>query len=134
MADDAMMKRPSFRYEFNLNTVVNLIMIGGMLYAAGTVKATMEQGIKQNREQIADLRADANDLRKNVEAIRLESKTYMTLTYRVDRLENGATVLDNTQKDMEKTINQVASDVRVMRQIVERLDRTNRRFDVPSEH
>ena len=118
------MTRPSWKYEVNLNTIMQVLTILIMVGGGAAVFAKLQAQVDSNSTQVISLQKQLDD-------VRAESKTYMTLGYRVDRLENGATVLDSAQKDMEKTINQVASDVRVMREIIEQMNSERQRNPVP---
>ena len=110
------MQRPIFRYEVNLNTVIQIITIVGVVWAISSQSTRMEEGQKQNREAIQQIKADISELKISTSAI-------SALQFRVTALENSQAILMSNQKDFEKTVSGLASDMRLTREIVQRLDR-----------
>ena len=120
MAEDPKMARPQWENKFNLNTV---LLLGGILMTGigwGVTWQTQRSGQERNSEHITDLRTA-------VSALQAADQTYANLTYRVTRLEAASTAATQAQREQEKATAQLASDVRVIREIVERLDTRSKR-------
>lgn len=120
------MQRPTWKHEINLNTV--LLLAGILVTGAGwgvtwqmQVSATSRNSerIGNALTAIADMRAD---LRLSIAEINTSMKTYADLPYRVTALEGQVATMTGNQRELERSLSQLASDMRVTREIVERLD------------
>lgn len=99
--------------RFNANTVV---IIATMAFGWGANYFALQSSVAQNAEKIADIKVAVNTLQTAAQA-------YQNVTFRVGRLEDEFLGLTTETRSQEKTMNTIASDVRVMREIVERLDK-----------
>ncbi|WP_141703774.1 hypothetical protein [Methylobrevis pamukkalensis] len=129
MSDDGnhAMQKPTWRFEYNLNT---LILIGGVMLGLvgwGVMLQEVRGSLAVHDEAIAELRSDVAEL---VATDRLAEPQVADLRWRVTALEAAAKSVSEAQRelakaqqDMERTIGALASDVRVTREVVQRIDR-----------
>ena len=111
--------RPSWKNELNINTVV--IVVGFIVIGVGwgVTWQKVVNGQQTNARDIAQLRDDVSQLKT-------DARAFDNIRFRVERLEDGFVGITANTRDLEKTINAIASDIRVMREIVERLDKKDR--------
>ena len=111
------MNLPAVDNRINLNTFLQIIQIvmivGGGAWFAATIRGDVDRNTK-----------DINRIQNSVTAIATDASAYTNIRFRVDRLEQGFIGVTTDNKDLEKKINEMAADVRVMREIVERLDKS----------
>jgi len=117
-----MMQRPALKYEININTLI--LLVGILVTGAGwgVTWEAMRSGQQRNAEAIETIRLDIGQLKAG-------QAEMIGLRYRVEALEVGAkTMLEAqrelvlAQRDFERSVSALASDVRVTREIVQRLD------------
>lgn len=124
------MQRPAWKHEINLNTILLALTLLGS--GAGWGINWQNQVAAQKR---ADERIDAAmieiarvsaEVRAAIGEINQAMRTYADLPYRVTALETQFAAMTTTQRDLERALTQLASDMRVTREIVERLDPARR--------
>lgn len=109
------MNAPTWKWEWNLNTLVVLVGFASGFVAWGYTLADLKQGRSINETNIANLtlRVSANEA-----AIRRLDNHELRIT----AMEKAATDADDTMKSLEKTLNNLASDMRVTKEILQRLE------------
>src|SRR5690606_517427 len=109
------MNAPTWKWEWNLNTLVVLVGFAGGLVAWGYTLADLKQGRAINETNIANLtaRVSANEI-----AIRRLDNHEL----RIATMEKAATDAADTMKSLDRTLNNLASDMRVTKEILQRLE------------
>ena len=111
------MNLPTVENRVNLNTllqIVQIIMIvGGGAWFAATIRGDVDRNTR-----------DISKIQTNVSSIATDASAYTNIRFRVDRLEQGFIGVTTDNKDLERQINGMAADVRVIREIVNRLDKS----------
>lgn len=124
------MRRPGWKNEININTLLLAAMLVGTGIGWGVTWQTQVAGQKRNNERIDQAMVAIvevkTDLRSAIVDINQSMKTYADLPYRVTALESRFSTMTGNQRDLERSLSQLASDVRVTREIVERLDPARR--------
>ncbi|WP_141703723.1 hypothetical protein [Methylobrevis pamukkalensis] len=129
MSDDGHpnMHKPTWRYEFNLNSVILTVTFLAGVAGWGVMYEQIRGALKVHDDAITALRTDVAALEA---ADRLAEPQVADLRWRVTALEAAAKSvselqreLAKAQQDMERTIGALASDVRVTREVVQRIDR-----------
>jgi hypothetical protein len=101
--------------RFNANTVV---IIATMAFGWGANYIALHSSVTQNADKISEIKSALGTLQTAAQA-------YQNVTFRIGRLEDGFLGLTTETRDQERTMSTIASDIRVMREIVERLDKAN---------
>lgn len=109
------MTAPTWKWEWNLNTLVVLVGFASGFVAWGYTLADLKQGRSLNEANIANLtsRVSANEV-----AIRRLDNHEL----RIATMEKAATDAADTMKSLDKTLNNLASDMRVTKEILQRLE------------
>lgn len=128
---NSQMQRPGFENKVNINTIMLFLTLLGTGIGWGVNYQAIKSGQKVNADNITRIeRETIPELRKSIGELQTDARAYANIEFRVGRLEDGFVTVTANTRDLEKTINSMASDIRVMRQIVERLDSTSDR-EVP---
>lgn len=109
------MHPPKFRFEWNLNTVVVLIGFCSGFVAWGYTLADIRQGREINKANIERL-----DVRLASAEVTLRQIDNHEL--RIGNIEKAASDAADTMKSLDKTLNSLASDMRVTKEILMRLE------------
>lgn len=127
---ESRMQRPSWKYEINLNTILLAAMLVGTGIGWGVTWQNQVAGQARNKDRIDQamtaIASINSDLKGSVAEIHEAMKTYADLPYRVTALESQFSTMTTSQRDLERALSQLASDMRVTREIVERLDPARR--------
>lgn len=110
------MPKPSWKFEWNPNTFLQLAQILMLIGGGAWYVATQQAGQERNADRIGRVEQDVGRLQTNAAA-------YSNIEFRIKRLEDGFIGVTANTRDLEKTINGMASDIRVMREILDRLDK-----------
>lgn len=110
------MQRPVWKNEINLNTVITVLGFLGVIFGWGYSYANLTAQQVQNRNDITRLTSDVSALQQGAVAT---NQDVAELKLRTTTLETAQAATSNTLHDQEKSINQIASDVRVTRTLVE---------------
>jgi uncharacterized coiled-coil protein SlyX len=122
--------KPTFKNEFNLTTATLALglvaVIGGWIWTASDVNASIRSWIT-NHEEIHKAAAAAiagNEQRTDQRLITLEGQTRKMeqLEYRVTVQEQGSASLARSVEELKNTVNGQSADIRVMLEILKRLD------------
>lgn len=109
------MYAPAWKWEWNLNTVVILLGFAGGLVAWGGTWNDVRNGRAINEGRIAavEVRVTANEL-----LLRKVDNHEQRLLY----IEKGASDTASSMKALEGTLNDLASDMKVTREILQRIE------------
>lgn len=116
---DGTQRRPSWKFEWNPNTILQTITLIAFVWGGGTAWQAIKAGQEKNADAILRNSAD-------IAQLKTDAKAFANIQFRVERLEDGFVGVTANTRDLERTINIMASDVRVMREIVERIDKKDR--------
>lgn len=106
---------PKFQWVWNLNTITVLIGFAAGFVAWGYTISEMQTGMAQNADNIARLETRVGAL---------ESSTRMIDNHelRIGAIEAQVRDSASSMRSLETTLNSLASDIRVMREILSRVD------------
>lgn len=115
MHEDKQMSAPAWKWEWNLNTLVVLIGFASGFIAWGYTLADIKSGRTTNQENIAVLttRVAANETTLR----RIDNHEL-----RITNMEKAATDAASTMKSLDGTLNDLASDMKVTREILQRIE------------
>ena len=119
MSENGKMQRPTFKYEINLNTIITLVGFGMIVFGWGWSASNLSNAQRQDRVDIDGLKTSVASLQTVTET---NKQDIAGLKQRTNWLENGASATATALHEQEKAIAGIASDVRVTREIVQRLD------------
>ena len=108
---------PHFRFEWNLNTVVVLIGFAGGLVAWGYTLSELRTGGKNNEEKIERL-----DTR--LAAVETSIRQIDNHELRISNVEKQATDAASAMRAVEAALNGLAVDMKVTREILQRIEAT----------
>ena len=108
-------RTPQFENKINLNTILLFVAIVVPSVGWGMSWSTVKTQQAQNIDAIKSLQTQ-------LMSVQQDSRQFDSLSYRVTAVENAVTTLGANQQDQGKTLNELSSDMRVVREIVERLD------------
>jgi hypothetical protein len=108
---------PAWKWEWNLNTLVVLIGFAGGFVAWGYTLADIRQGRIVNASEI-------EKLDKRVTTIEAAARRMDTMELRLSNVEKQATDAASAMRAVEATLNGLAADMRVTREILQRIEAT----------
>ncbi len=119
---------PKFRFEWNPNTVVIMVGFLGSFIIGGYAINDVFRNTSDNTRAIerANMRMDR---------IELEIRSLPNHELRLTAAERALAEAVQTTRDVEKAVNELTTDTRVIREIVERIEvsqRTNNRTRMPT--
>lgn len=106
---------PKFRFEWNLNTVVVVAGFIGGFVTWGYTLADIQSGRRENKDSITSLSARVS---ANETAIRRLDNHELRIT----NMEKAATDATASMRSLETTLNGLASDMKVTREILQRIE------------
>lgn len=109
------MAAPAWKWEWNLNTLVVLAGFAGGFVAWGYTLADIKQGREVNESKIVDLTARVSS---NETALRRIDNHELRIT----NMEKAATDATATMRSLETTLNGLATDMKVTREILQRIE------------
>ncbi|BCH55977.1 hypothetical protein [Agrobacterium vitis] len=129
MADvDPLHKRA--RMEWNLNTLLNLITLLGMIGGGGWAWANTTRDIQELqtwRVQVESRLANSDGkLDERFKATDLDLRKIDNLSYRVAAAEQFSRTTENAIKDLQTTVSGQSGDLKVIMQLLERIEATQR--------
>lgn len=110
---------PAFKRELNLNTVVVIVGFGLQFAALGYAYSEHVSGLRQNSEEIGKI---WSEVRRLDGADRARTQAISGLDYRVTAVESMSREALVQNRETSKVLNEVKSDVRVAREILQRLE------------
>lgn len=112
---EKMVATPKWRFEYNLNTLVILIGFAGGVAAWG---ATWER-LSANQEVHA---SSIDRLDKRLTAAEVSLRQIDNHELRISAVEKQAAEAATSMKAVENTLNNLSTDTRVMREILQRIE------------
>jgi uncharacterized coiled-coil protein SlyX len=131
------MQMPQVKRELNTNTIVQIggfiIVLGGLVWSAAQQQAGVGELQRRydtwiaghenlHRERQATIVADTSRLDTRLSALEAANRKIENLEYRMTVQEQGAVNLGRSVEEMRASINSLGSDMRVVREILTRLD------------
>ncbi|MDX0523043.1 hypothetical protein GOC82_19195 [Sinorhizobium medicae] len=114
-----MVKTPTWKFEWNLNTLVILFGFAGGLVAWG---ATWER-VNANQDSQAN---SIDRLDKRLTAAEVSLRQIDNHELRISAVEKQAAEAATSMKAVENTLNNLSSDMRLVREILQRLEDSGR--------
>lgn len=115
---------PKFQWQWNLNTIVVLVGFAGGFIAWGYTLSELQTGRTSNAANIERL---TGEVRRLDEAARRLDNHEMRITV----IERQITETASAMRAVESAINSLASDMRLTREILERLERSQSNRPAP---
>ncbi|MBY6000782.1 hypothetical protein [Tritonibacter mobilis] len=119
MSEEKPMHRPKFRWEWNINTIAVLIGFASGLVAWGWTLKELQSGRQVNSLNIE--RLDRRLTKLEADARRLDNHEL-----RLGNVEKQASDAAAAMRAVEGTLNGLAADMRVTREILQRLEAAQR--------
>lgn len=113
--DEKNMQRPGWNNNINPNTILQVLTLISVFTGIGVVWQEQRAGVQRNAENI-------ERQQRVIDSIVSSLTTYSNLPYRLTTLEARVGATEAAIKDGDRAVTQLASDIRVMREILERLD------------
>ena len=125
------------KFEWNLNTVLQLITLCGMVYGGIYIwintardidelqkwRALHEQYHKERLVEVKGIEVRVDERFKNVEGdIRKLSSASENITYRITANEQAVTTTSQTVSKIQDTLAQLGGDIRVVKEILQRIE------------
>jgi hypothetical protein len=110
-----MIPAPTWKFEWNLNTIVVLIGFASGFVAWGWTLNEMQTGRKVNASNIERLDA-------RVTALEVSSRQLDNHELRLSNVEKQATDAASAMRSVEATLGGLTTDIRVVREILQRLE------------
>lgn len=128
------MAHPKFKNELNLNTVVLVVgllgTIGGAFYTAGqqakrvdNIDAWVQGHEDLHKAKGAEFSAKFADIYARFRTNDQELQRIENLSYRTTVLEQGAANTQRALSEVKDQLNTLSADIRVMREILTRMDK-----------
>ncbi|QFI65808.1 hypothetical protein [Sinorhizobium alkalisoli] len=117
--EKTVVKTPTWKFEWNLNTLVILFGFAGGLVAWG---ATWER-VNANQDSHAD---SIDRLDKRLTAAEVSLRQLDKHELRISAVEKQAAEAATSMKAVENTLNSLSIDTRVMREILQRIEASQR--------
>ena len=108
---------PKWRFEWNLNTVAIVIGFAVMIGGWGYNYSDLVAADRANARAIESLRGD-------VAALSSTQRTLDNHELRLTAVETQARETVGAMRAIEQSLNSLSSDIRVMREIIERMERS----------
>ena len=112
------MKTPSWKWEWNPNTLLQLISIISIIGGGGYSLAQLHATQSNLTNEIIDIKS------RTVSLEALYRKTDIH-ELRISNIESAASESVNNIRTMQNSLNSLGSDIRVMREILQRIDSSN---------
>ncbi|WP_143413017.1 hypothetical protein [Haematobacter missouriensis] len=124
------MTRPTWKNEINITAILALLMfaitVGGVVLQHGRFTQRVEQWIASHedlhKQRLADLTASSARLDERIKSVEAESRSIDNLRYRMTVQEQERAADSKAQEDTRKELSQLTSDIRLIREILTRLD------------
>lgn len=106
---------PTWKFEWNLNTLVSLIGFIGIFFAWGATWNQVQSEMRANSAAI-------ERLDKRLTAAEVALRTLDTQEIRIAAVEKQASEAAVSMRSLESTLNTLGSDIRVVREILQRIE------------
>lgn len=136
--DEMQFPKRSPRLEWNLNTIINLLTLLGMISGGVYIWANTTRDIEDlqtwrtsheqyHKERLADARAAEASFNERLRAEEVRGneieRKIDNLTYRVTVAEQSAVTISSSIKDLQTGLNKFGSDLQVMKEILQRMEK-----------
>ncbi len=133
---------PKGRIEWNLNTIIQLVTLTGMLFGFAATWINNDRDItdlqdwrkeheQRHKERLVEVKAI--EARFDQRLVGLESDLRKQasiadqLTYRVTTVETQASTMSQTVNEIQKQLSQQSGDLRVIKEILQRIEASGQR-------
>lgn len=136
---DAMeLPRRASKLEWNLNTIIQIITLVGMCVGGVAIWVDKSRDIEElqawrtaieqdRKEKSAEYRASMAKLEERVKGTEKDIGKIDNLQYRLTVAEQSTATTATAMKELQDSLNDMNGDIRVMREILQRLDNVNGR-------
>lgn len=114
--ENAQMHAPTWKWEWNPNTITMICGFAAGLIAWGYTLSELQTGRDTNAGNIARLE-------QRLTALEVTARVLENHELRIARVETQATDAATAMRSVEAALNQLSSDTRLMRELLERLER-----------
>lgn len=126
------------KLEWNLNTIVQIITLIGMCVGGVAIWVDKSRDIEElqawrtaieqdRKEKSAEYRANMAKLEERVKGTEKDIGKIDNLQYRLTVAEQSTATTATAMKELQDSLNDMNGDIRVMREILQRLDNVNGR-------
>lgn len=131
------MQLPPVKKEVNINTIIStvgfIIMIGGMIWNAAAFKTSVDEMRAKydnwivtheqlHKDRLAVVSATEARFETRIAAIESNMRKIDNIEYRMTVQEQGSANLARSVEELKTSVNSLGGDIRVMREILQRLD------------
>ena len=113
--DMASVKAPAWKWEWNLNTVVILFGFAGGIAAWGAIWNDVQRRAEDNAVSI-------ERLDKRLTSVEASMRVLDTQELRLSAVEKQASDASVSMRSLETTLNSLGTDIRVVKEILQRLE------------
>lgn len=118
--EDARVKAPTWKWEWNLNTIMQLITIASIIFGGGWVLA-------EQKSAVAKAKTELDVLSTRVNAIEVSLRKVDMQELRLTNVEKNLGDTASSLRSLESSVNNLGSDVKVVKEILQRLEAAPRR-------
>jgi hypothetical protein len=119
--------------EWNLNTVIQLVTLVGMIIGGVTIWVDKSRDIEElqtwrtgheqyHKERLAEVKAGEGRAEERFRSIESEVRKIDQLSYRVTVTEQTTTSTATAIKELQNLVSQQAGDIKVVREILQRIE------------
>lgn len=110
------MHAPKFRWELNANSIPIIVLLVGTLIGWGYFLNDYQNGLSAVTKTAEELQAE-------VRRIDQATRRFEALEMRLNSVERQASNAETAMREVRESINELSSDVRLTREILQRLER-----------
>ncbi|WP_037460753.1 hypothetical protein [Sinorhizobium fredii] len=121
------------KLEWNLNSILNLITLVGMIGGGGWIWANTTRDIEElqswrvsveqaQKDRLAESRERDGRTDERFRGLEAEVRKIDNLTYRVTITEQSTATITTAIKDLQTLLNQQSGDLKVVREILQRIE------------
>ncbi|RVL05157.1 hypothetical protein CN151_10550 [Sinorhizobium meliloti] len=146
MVEDETMELPkrAARLEWNLNTIIQVITLVVMGIGGVTIWVEKSRDIEElqswrtaleqsQKDRLAEFRERDGRAEERFRGLENEVRKIDNLTYRVTITEQSTATITTAIKDLQSVINQQSGDLKVVREILQRLEDNGRPTEAPRQ-
>lgn len=111
---------PSWEWKWNLNTVLQIVTICSFFVGGGMLWERINTGTEKNS-------TDIERIDKRLTAVEVGMRSLDTQELRISAVEKQASDAAVSMRSLETTLNSLVSDMRVVREILQRIENGNGR-------
>ncbi|PDT82950.1 hypothetical protein [Sinorhizobium sp. BJ1] len=138
LEDEAMeLPKRAQKLEWNLNSILNLITLIGMIGGGGWIWANTTRDIEElqtwrtsveqtQKDRLAESRERDGRTDERFRGLEAEVRKIDNLTYRVTITEQSTATITSAIKDLQTLLNQQSGDLKVVREILQRIEASQR--------